>query len=140
QLDAMRAARLRKLRAEGRSDVRGLLDALFMPIVDLTDETGRHVYAHFLLRQDWRSIGDVWTREKGLVPTAREFQNELRTLLAPLPAKAFRERLSLVTILFFHAVTRSDEVVASGGSAAWRKKYLIQALDMCVAGLTVGTD
>lgn len=135
QLNALREARLRKLRQAGNADVRALLDALFMPLADFTDASGRHVYAAFLLRQGWDHAGNVWSREGGYVPASFEILDELATLLPSLGAKAISERLSLIVGLFLNAVIRLDAPASASMSPAARKKYLRQALDMCAAAI-----
>ncbi len=139
ELDRIRAARLRKLKLQGNVDVRALLGALFMPIADLKDETGRHVYAHFLLRVGWGGATAMWGREHGIVPAAHNILDELHALCPDMSLRTFGERLELIGSLFFHAVALLDQKAAAGLSAAGQKKYLEQVLDMCAGALCAPT-
>lgn len=135
ELDRMRAARMRKLQLQGKVDARALIGALFMPIADLKDETGRHVYAHFLLRVGWSGATAMWGREHGIVPAAHDILDKLHACCPDLSEKNFGERLELIGSLFFSAVALLDQKAVAGMSSAAQKKYLEQVLDMCAGAL-----
>lgn len=129
ELDARTGARLKKLKKAGQLDARSLLDALIMPVEEFVDSAGKHVFAQFLLRDGlaaYMAAGDRKT-----YPAAIEVADLLANQLE-LDPKTFEDRLYLVTLMYLNAILILDR---RDVTAAARKTYLHQAIDMGLAAL-----
>ncbi|SFG47000.1 hypothetical protein SAMN05518801_13111 [Novosphingobium sp. CF614] len=113
-MEARRAELLEDLDAAGAGkDLARLLDALYRPLLEQTNASGRHSYSHFLaaLNSRW-----AWTRtdirDDFLVTEA--IVERMSRLVPPTTDEHFRRRISMVFALVANALRIGDEQRGDG--------------------------
>jgi len=104
------------LAAAGERDIQGLLKVLFLPIAELTDTQGRHVYARFIMhflssfRHQAGTDHPGWKPESAASRAALLLANQLPFLE---PAD-FERRIDHLGGMFFNALIERDNLAATG--------------------------
>jgi TetR/AcrR family transcriptional regulator, regulator of cefoperazone and chloramphenicol sensitivity len=138
QMDPSRRTMLKGMvRDNGLGDARRIAEAFCLPLLDVTDSTGRHTYAGFLAQYivRYRPIG-----LRHAVDTATERTAAIRRLftlveqLCPnLPADLIQMRLGLAHLIFINMLVWSDhDGVATGDTETFRNR-IEDALNLVAA-------
>jgi AcrR family transcriptional regulator len=117
QMEPARAAMLETLAESNRlGDVRGLIEVVFLPQLELDDPDGSHSYAgflsQFLLRNSRDRFGDFGA---DLPPHIARTLSLLREALAFLPEAAAQRRLLTACFMFLNML--AGQAPSSGGEA-----------------------
>ncbi|MGE3692984.1 MAG: TetR/AcrR family transcriptional regulator [Novosphingobium sp.] len=123
QMEAARAGMLDAARKEGRIDTTlAIVEAIFLPQIDLIDEHGDNSYAaylsEYLLRYQGSRFGDFGER---MAPHLGEALRLLRDRLATLPEAAAQRRLVTACFMFLNILvihTRGNNAGAEDFEAA----------------------
>jgi AcrR family transcriptional regulator len=136
RLPEVNAIRARMLRGRARNlDTPALVRALFLPIAQFVDDSGRHTHARFMHRlQERDPSSSIMIEFEGQAPTTAVVVEALRERLADLPPALFVLRLRLASNMFLHAVAALD--LPSGLVGMSPSNYLAHVIDACVAVLT----
>jgi AcrR family transcriptional regulator len=140
QMDKARRAGMERIRSIGRDvDIQDLLELLFLPLLDLTDSTGRHTYASFIVRYL------LLSRPTGL-PHAmdsltettfalRQIVGAIEAQLAHLPEDLVINRIATASLMFNAMLVRSDnDGVTEKGKTLFRQR-VSDCLSMAAAAL-----
>lgn len=137
-IDARRQAMLDALEAEDRLSVRALVEALALPLMELSEETGQHTYIRMItnLQLSDRAflrevLGDTWNTGY------RRCLTHLASLLSHLPAPIIEQRLSILGI-YGSAIWAAWEAAQESDSSNrfWTQPYsLANVLDTLQATL-----
>jgi hypothetical protein len=141
QLEDLRGDRLASLLASGDADdVKSLLNAYFLPHIDLIDEAGDYPYAAFMAEYLTRlrphgiaHAGDMVTPHSIHLQqiVTRIEQNTLH-----LPRDAFQSRFELCHLMFFNTMVRWEHGPHFGDRERLRSE-LADTLDVMAASLAV---
>jgi len=104
------------LRAARGGDIQGLLEVLFLPIAELTDERGQHTYARFIMHFLSSFRYQAETEHPGWKPESAASRAVL-LLAAQLPFLApadFERRVDHLGGMFFNALIERDNLAAAG--------------------------
>lgn len=118
-------------KAAGKTgDVSALLAVLLFPIATVRDETGRHVYAGFMLR----ALRTMWDQNAGILHQAwtepgpvLETMQYLQTLRPDMPKWQLAQRVLRLNRFFVSALVDQDKIRAIGGQCP-DEDYLLQDL------------
>ena len=104
------------LAAAGERDIQGLLKVLFLPIAELTDTQGRHVYARFIMHFLSSFRYQAGTDHPGWKPESAASRAAL-LLAEQLPFMEpadFERRIDHLGGMFFNALIERDNLAAAG--------------------------
>jgi AcrR family transcriptional regulator len=135
EINLVREKYLDKAVAKGDPDVRSLVEANFMPIAELVDEHGVHVFARFRARVSAELGIDPWGLIEVHAPAGKEIVARLQTKLAHLDEETFWIRIELVTSLFLAAIASRDPGELSRPMHDRPETFLSQVITMCAAAL-----
>jgi TetR/AcrR family transcriptional regulator, regulator of cefoperazone and chloramphenicol sensitivity len=140
QMDETRRVGLERLNAIGRStDIPSLLELLYLPLLELINDAGRHTYAGFIVKYL------VLSRPAGLphpmdslsetTVALRQITSAIETQLAHLPADLAINRIATTSLMFNTMLVRSDNdgVTEQGGAPLQRR--VTDCLEMVAAAL-----
>jgi AcrR family transcriptional regulator len=121
------------------TDLRTLLEILFLPIAELTDDRGQHIYARFIMQfltsfrhqagtdhPGWRA-DSAGTRAGLLVAEALPF----------LPPAALTARINRVGGLFFNALIERDYAMTAGHPVEDEALFFNDLFAMMAAAISV---
>jgi AcrR family transcriptional regulator len=140
QMDKARREGLERLRSIARDvDIQDLLELLFLPLLDLTDATGRHTYASFIVKYLLlsRPAGLPHAMDSLTESTAalRQINSRIERQLAHLPADLVSDRIATASLMFNAMLVRSDnDGVTKTGGAKLRQR-VDDCLEMAAAAL-----
>jgi hypothetical protein len=139
-MEARRVELLEDLDAAGAGrDLARLLDALYRPLLEQTDASGRHSYSRFLaaLHPRW-----AWTRTgiRDDFQVTEAIVERMRRLVPPTTDEHFRRRVSMVFALVANALRIGDEQQGDGAPRA--SQLYFDAIRVGAAALAVpfGTE
>lgn len=109
-LEKARYARLRDSEKRGAVGVKELLEALFLPFVDISPGSARRACAKFHLQLNLYHLGNERPAEQWVNRSAAavEIDASLRRALPHLPKEVFDARFSLIVSLVLTGVARLD--------------------------------
>lgn len=140
QMDDQRRVGLDKLLSlNGEPDLRALLELLFLPLLALTNDSGRHTYAGFVGKY---LLLNRPTGQPHAMDSLTEFTVALRQInslieryLAHLPADLAINRLALAYLMFVNMLVRSDnDGISALGGEPFRQR-ITDCLELAVAAL-----
>jgi TetR/AcrR family transcriptional regulator, regulator of cefoperazone and chloramphenicol sensitivity len=140
QMDERRRAGLEALKAAGRqANLPALLELLLLPLLDLTNEAGRHSYAGFigkyLLLSRPTGLPHAMDSRTETTIVLRQINSALEQQLAHLPADLVINRIALAYLMFINMLIRSDnDGVSARGGPAFRER-VSDCLEMATAAL-----
>lgn len=113
-LDAARASYLVKARAAGKLNLRSLLSALLLPVLDVFDDQALENYVLFNTRLSHRDTVDhPFFRAAAKTPASIEIFDEIAKALKHLPLEAFSIRIRLACDLFLDSVAECKRLKKS---------------------------
>ena len=135
-----RQALLEKAEREGRlDDVRLLLEIMFLPIAEIVDASGRHIYARFIMQfmssfryqvgidhPGW-AADSAATRAVKLIPACLPF----------LDQQALTARINRVGGMFFNALIERDNAAATGRATEPEAVFFDDLFAMMTAAISV---
>lgn len=134
-IDRERQELLTKQSEQNLADIRGLLEALFLPLLSVRGEDGRHSYAaslrNFLTNF---SMPDFWHRIAESATTTMIVRCLLE-MLEDFPPEVRGVRLVLASALILEAFSRLIEFNRSGSRDIGTELLISTALDMGAAAL-----
>jgi AcrR family transcriptional regulator len=139
-MEVRRTELLEDLDAAGAGqDLARLLDALYRPLLEQTDASGRHSYSRFLaaLHSGW-----AWTR----LEVRDEFQvteaivERMRRLVPPTSAEHFQRRVSMAFALVANALRIGDEQQDDGALRASQLYFDAIRVGAAVLAIPFGTE
>lgn len=136
-----RQAMLNAARDQGHlSDVRTLLEILFLPIAELVDGRGRHVYARFMMQFMSSFRYQVGTEHPGWEPdsAATRAALALAETLPFLGGAELRTRINCVGGMFFNALIERDNAAGRADLEA-ENLFLDDLFAMMTAAITIPT-
>jgi len=133
ELNQVREALLRSFQERDDVDLRTLVAAVYLPIAEVVDDDGMHVYAIFKARVDAELGSDPWGLVQTHAPAGHEITARMQRKLPHLDAAAFRRRMRLATILFHGAMASGDPGQAFGPAASATEAYLSEVITACTA-------
>jgi AcrR family transcriptional regulator len=132
EFDAACARALRRAERTGALDAHALVEAMLSPIAQFVDESGRHIYAQFLLRLQHDDPGGVFVMQfYGRMQTNIRISEMLRERLHWLPEHIFVLRLRLAANLFLQSAAGLDVPEILNGMAP--NVYLKHVTEACVS-------
>jgi len=139
-VDERRHAYLDRLRATGRiDDVRGLVEAAVVPLLEVVEETGGS-YARFLARTRWDPF--AW-EVLGSLPTSSSYRaevKELHRLLGDLPAGVRRHRTDQMLTLIVGTLAGWEGASERGAKRMSRDALAAELVSSLTALLTAPTE
>jgi AcrR family transcriptional regulator len=115
KLDAARRHRLEALSRKDRQDLRRIMTATLMPILQVLSEAEQESYAMFMLRMTHRvQRTDPRVLAADLMPASLELQSLIRKCFAKLPDDAFTVRSRLAFDVFLGGVAERRRLRAAG--------------------------
>jgi AcrR family transcriptional regulator len=135
-----RQALLAAAESGGRlSDVRTLLEILFLPIAELVDGRGRHVYARFIMQFLSSFRYQVGIDHPGWAPdsAASRAAMLMPDCLPLVDRMALHARITRVGGVFFNALIERDNAAESGRSAEAEAIFLDDLFGMMTAAISV---
>lgn len=140
QMDEQRRAGLEELRSNGRAlDIPTLLELLFLPLLDLTNEAGRHTYAGFvgkyLLLNRPIGVPHAMDSLAEFTVALRQINSEIERHLQHLPADLVINRIALSYLMFINMLVRSDNDGASALGGNVLQQRIKDCLEMAAAAL-----
>lgn len=137
ELAPMRDVMLEQARAEGRTgDVATLLKILLLPIASFKDETGRHVYAAFMLH----GLRAMWGAEEGIGHAFWSGEGAIREAIAllgkqrpDLDTDALARRLLRLSRFFVTSLVDWDKLNELGSSTDSEAYFLADLFNMMTA-------
>lgn len=142
QMDDKRRIGLDALKASGRdTDIAALLEILLLPLLDMTDENGRHTYAGFVSKYLLlsRPVGLPHAMDSltETTVTLRQITANIEKQLQHLPADLVISRIALSFLMFVNMLVRSDnDGVSVIGGETFRRR-IRDCLDMAAAAMRV---
>lgn len=132
QLAARRSELLDTVEAESKADdIHELLRALCLPLFELTDAEGQHVYARFLANAFHTRQG--MTLASGNQPVTNRLVGMIAGLLPPDAAKSYELRWAIVMRMILESLAFIDWVHPNDGREA--RPWFEEALTMAAAAL-----
>lgn len=140
QMDETRREGLEALGARSRdADIKALLGLLFLPLLDLTDDTGRHTYASFIVKYLLlsRPTGLPHAIDSLTESTAalRQINSRIERLLAHLSADLVNSRIATASLMFNTMLVRSDNDGVTKAGGAQLRQRIDDCLEMIAAAL-----
>lgn len=137
-IDAKRASRLAALQDSGRGlSARGLLEVLFLPVIEELDRHGNRSYARFLLGVMWaQPYMQLREDMNAAFPASGQVMALIVQAIPHLSEQLFAARISASATLFLQASLHWDH-----GGGNWHSAYVdfdgavADALSMAVAAL-----
>jgi len=106
-----RQALLQRAQERGALTVRSLIEVILVPLTELKDAEGRHMYARFLWQLRQPDLGGNPPFELLLLTRRTDgVSRHLRMLLPHLPDALFDERLSSLVQMFIHRLITQDSM------------------------------
>lgn len=132
QVNDRRLEFLARMHATGRAaDLRSLVEALVVPLVEAVGESGCH-YARFLAQlsadPNYR-VSETWK----IATSLRAVRDGLHRTLAHLPDDIYAERWRMVTHLFIHTIADHENDGAAVARSAEVPGWVARLVDACLA-------
>ena len=148
RVEVLRRARLEAMKAEGRDDARGVLQALWLPILSIRDSHGVHTFCRFLLQVmlqshvDEHPVHKLYTAGKsgaagGDLAYVVKATRMLRAYYEHLSQALLNRRLSSLSMMFLATVVEHDNAKLSGKVVSHAELDLDFILDMALGALAV---
>lgn len=140
QMDPKRRKGMEALKAAGRDEnIPELLKLLFLPMIDLTNEAGRHTYAGFVGRYllFYRSAGLPHAADSQTASTSalRDIVSSMRDRLAHLPEDLVLRRIETTHLMFINTLVRSDNDGVSKNKGDLFRKRIADCIEMAAAAI-----
>jgi AcrR family transcriptional regulator len=140
QMDQKRRTGWEALKASGRKvDFRALLELLCLPLLDLTNEAGRHSYAGFInkymLYNRTTGIPHAMDSRTESTATLRQLNVEIEARLANLPSSLIINRIALAYLMFVNMLVRADNNGVSARGGVEFQQCIEDCLTMATAAL-----
>ena len=126
--------------SEGRLfDTRTLLEILFLPIAEIVDDRGRHIYARFIMQFLSSFQYQVGIEHPGWAPdsAATRAAKLIPDTLPDVPKTAIAGRINRVGGMFFNALIERDNAVASGKTTEPEAMFLDDIFNMMTAAISI---
>lgn len=136
-LEVRRLELLAEQAGSGADDVHGLLEALVLPMLELSDRAGIHYYARFFEQiHSHPVVTDVANLDDESRTSVRVIMRELRGRLAGLPAGLLVRRLRALPTMLFALLADHERAVEAGRVEAGRTEAWGEIVDMLAGALT----
>ena len=121
------------------ADARTLLEILFLPIAELTDGQGRHVYARFIMQFLSSFRYQTGLDHPGWAPdsAAARAVALIHECMARVDQTVLAARITQVGGMFFNALIERDNAAASGRPVGPEAIFLEDLFTMMTAAITV---
>jgi AcrR family transcriptional regulator len=128
---------------DARGDDAGLqdlLEALMLPLAELVDGQGRHIYARFLLQfmiqfERWDGIQHPVRRREEPFAGMRRLTARFRKALPELPDRILLQRLDWMMRLFLSVIVEFDNAPPKSRAEKGLEEYLKEAFSVMASGL-----
>jgi AcrR family transcriptional regulator len=126
------------LAAASDDDIQSLLKVLFLPIAELTDDQGGHVYARFIMQFLSSFRYQAGTEHPGWRPesAASRAAMMLTERLSFLQPAVLHQRISHLGGMFFNALIERDNLAASGQAVDPEARFLDDLFAMMTAAVS----
>jgi AcrR family transcriptional regulator len=126
--------------SQGRlSDIRTLLEILFLPIAEIVDDRGRHIYARFIMQFLSSFRYQVGIEHPGWAPdsAAMRAAKLIPDCLPPIGGVGVTARINRVGGMFFNALIDRDNAAEGGRPTEPEAEFLDDLFNMMTAAMSV---